>query len=107
MDQPATLTDAASDFTLGCQKDTGEPGAQTIWIGLQRVMDCVIGLPVHPRKGSWYGVNGQACLLLKISRQACRSMVSHTASRAQSVVKVLASAQASARREAQSIETSR
>lgn len=26
------------------RKGDGEPGVITIWIGLQRVMDCVIGL---------------------------------------------------------------
>ena len=26
------------------RKGDGEPGVKTIWIGLQRVMDCVIGL---------------------------------------------------------------
>ena len=55
MDQPATLTDAASDLTLGCQKDTGEPGAETIWIGLQRVMDCVIGLQFIRERGHGMG----------------------------------------------------
>jgi len=26
------------------RKGDGEPGVKTIWIGLQRVMDCVVGL---------------------------------------------------------------
>ncbi|MBN8450873.1 MAG: hypothetical protein J0M13_21045, partial [Candidatus Accumulibacter sp.] len=26
------------------RKGDGEPGVKTIWIGLQRVMDCVIGI---------------------------------------------------------------